>query len=549
MYILKKYMLSSYIPILSIFIIVGLANFGFCSEVYASAASDQLRANKANVAPKMPFRLGLELQEISGLCAWALDNNSIQKKSIFVVNNQKGKKLWHLEIDSGDIEFVTVPFSSDQRESLGKCIEGIYRSLLILTAMLEKAESVTFSQWIELTQKNLREIGCFLGDGVIKVYEKQLRRPSIGWKAVFNPQVTIQHPLECSIPLYFNLFGFDRPNYTMSFVASLPGLDLLKDAMKKGSGEKYTRIFQSYVNQKIFGLGFLHALTLVQMTPDEDSTDKMLLAETLSSLKTAQQIDVKMKLPLMSRRPFSLMCEQIGFKGEYTKFFFSMFGYNQSFYSSYKVPKLLDRTNYAEQFFDDKTGQKRPRSIVLSYLDEEFLRENQDVVVSLLAQGVVSTTMIRNFKKNISVGGTTIADVFKEYCLYAVKSVDQPEEKNRLILDGTRIFSVPNLYDVLSPPLFQDLTNSMGFFKDTMSEEDSKYGEAIVEVRAIKDISEKFLESAGLGLDRVGIFLTNINGQLTQETIALFDFLDNFGSKNILDFSVGLPYVVLRGNF
>ena len=33
------------------------------------------------------------------------------------------------------------------------------------------------------------------------------------------------------------------------------------------------------------------------------------------------------------------------------------------------------------------------------------------------------------------------------------------------------------------------------------------------------------------------------------QSLALFDFLDNFGEKNFLDFSAGLPYAVLKGFF
>jgi hypothetical protein len=163
--------------------------------------------------------------------------------------------------------------------------------------------------------------------------------------------------------------------------------------------------------------------------------------------------------------------------------------------------------------------------------------------------GGMTPTMIRNFKRNIQVESLTIADVLKDYCLDAIVSVDDPSAKRQITFDGTRMFFISRDYDVLSPPLFQDATNSMGFFKEAMSAEESEYGEPIVEVRAIKDISAKFLENAGLETGRVGFFLTNTNGQFIQETLALFEFLDRFGSKNIVDFSVGLPYAVLRGSF
>ena len=134
--------------------------------------------------------------------------------------------------------------------------------------MLKENESVTFYQWMELVKGDLEREGYTLEQGGIieNVREGQLHKPSASWKPIFNPQVTIQHPLEFTIPLYFNLFGFDRPNYTMSFVASLPGVDKLKEAMKRGNGTAFRQILSLYTKEKVFGLVFLHALTLVQLT-------------------------------------------------------------------------------------------------------------------------------------------------------------------------------------------------------------------------------------------------------------------------------------------
>ncbi|MBP9776433.1 MAG: hypothetical protein KBD36_01115 [Alphaproteobacteria bacterium] len=598
---------------LSIFsIIIGLICFSICSQSYASAFSEQPRTGRASSSPKMPFKLGFELQEISSLCKWAINNNLIQKKPIFIIKDHLDNELWHVELDSSDIEFVTSPFSHNQKESLRQCISSIFQSLFILTEMLKEKESVTFYQWMELVKGDLEREGYTLeqGDIIENVGEGHLHKPSVSWKPIFNPQVTIQHPLEFTIPLYFNLFGFDRPNYTMSFVASLPGVDKLKAAMKRGNGTAYQQILSLYTNKKVFGLAFLHALTLVQLTPDADANDSQLLKESVLAWRRSQQVDAKMKLPLLSRRPFSLMCRDINYEGNYANFFFAMFGQqaNQSFFSGFAVPRLLDRANYGEQFFDGITGEYQDLSAFLPNFEEDFLENgNRIFLENLLKKGIVTTTMIRNSKEIIKVEGQSLADIFNQYYRRAIESVDVPEH-SRLNLFPFSLSSWE--YDVLSPPLLQDQDNAMGRYRDAMTSEEKLYGEAIVEIRAIKDVAELFLEdffkrifdsrilgerealsqpalaqycanidkwleeplaSSLLAEEGGEIFLKKLPQRLNEyvakaaqkelgnylrepdkwiaQSLALFDFLDNFGEKNFLDFSAGLPYAVLKGFF
>lgn len=579
-----------------IFMGIMIAHTATCSQSYASA-TEQAEKISISSSKKMPFKLGLELQEISSLCKWALNDNLVQKKPIFTIRNHEGHKLWHVEIDTSDIEFVTEPFSPDQRLLLQQSAQSIRQSIEILTAMLtqEGIESVTFSQWTEQIHQTLGSLGYSIDFGEImgRVAEEQIHKPSAIWKAVFNPQATIQHPLESTICLYFNLFGFDSP-YTAQFVASLPGVDRFKDAMKRGDGAKFKRIFDSYINEKICGLAFLHALTLIRMTPTEGiaDNDSMLLAETFASLKGSQQVDAKMKLSLMSRRPFSLMLEEIGCQGIYTtKFFIPMFMRdsqnipgNRAFLSFYQVPTLFSKTNYGEQFFDPSTAQVKSLLGLIPFFDEAFLEENtnyeekfldvstgdikrssllevspdiartliafrtnRDIVSALLEQGIISTTMVRNFKKSIKLNtAEVIADSFAKYYEHSVRSIDAPEGK-RFHFDGSSMSLIPWHYDVLSPPLLQDLNNSMGRLNQGMSAEERQYGEAIVEIRSIRNVATRFLGSYLENPQiRLGEFLTTPDEYLEKEFLALFDFLNAFGDKNIVDFSAGLPYAVLR---
>ena len=85
----------------------------------------------------MRFKLGFEFQEISGLCPWALYDTKVQKKPLFWMikyNPETGSKrrLWHVVIDTTDIEFVTEPFSDEDGAMLKVCIETLSASFRIL---------------------------------------------------------------------------------------------------------------------------------------------------------------------------------------------------------------------------------------------------------------------------------------------------------------------------------------------------------------------------------------------------------------------------------
>lgn len=75
-------------------------------EIFLSSSSVQ--AEEIN----MPFKVGFEFQEATHLCRWAEDDFEIQKKKLFEIFDISTKRaLWHLVIDSTDIECVTEPFS------------------------------------------------------------------------------------------------------------------------------------------------------------------------------------------------------------------------------------------------------------------------------------------------------------------------------------------------------------------------------------------------------------------------------------------------------
>ncbi len=492
---------------------------------------------------KMPFKLGFEFQENNGLCQWALNNNSVQKKPIFqVVDRETGQALWELVIDTTDIEFVTQPFSFKQQALLQKCMESIAQSFALLVDKLNAQEEVPFAQWFDILRGDFSaKYEVIPQDEVMaRVAGMPLRKPSADWKPVFSPQATIQHPLEFTIPLYFCLFGFDNASYTLPFMASLPGVDFLKHAMKTGNGELFWQVMNGYTKNKLSGLMFLHASTLVLMGSEED--DKKQLSETVKRFNTVHQVDVKAQLTLMSRRTFSTMWHDSRIQGKYSDFFSAMMGKNES-YIKWKVDKLFDSVNYAEQIFTP-SGEIVPlQAAVMPLLEDSFLAENSEVLESLLSQGIISTTMVRHFKEGAKLGGILGKDHFDGYYVRSIGSVGTPES-SRLVVNSEGAETIDWGFDVLSPPLLLDPTNAMGFFKRQLSADELRYGEAIVEVRAIRDVATRFLEKMELDVRRVGDFLKDPR-QIESEALSLFVFLNNFGRKDFVDFSVGLPYTLM----
>lgn len=381
------------------------------------------------------------------------------------------------------------------------------------------------------------------------VEEKMIKPPSPKWTPRFTPQATIQHSLSYAVPLYFSLFGFNSPSYMFPFSASLPARDAFLKSYSKAQQEvdssELAKWIEGYSN-KLNGLVFLHALTLVQMTPDEDADDTKLLKETRDFLDLSSQVDPKLKLTIMSRRPFSVMWDKLKQKinGTYYQYFNNIMSYNGSF-KGLLVPKLFNRTNYAEQFY----GLDSPKPLLgfTPYFREDFYNTNQKLLEELLNKGVISTTMIRNFKDDVLLSiNLTAAQLLNSFYENAINTVQVPKETYIIDSDKLDLKNAPSVYDTLSPPCFLDSENSMGKMKEKMSEHKKKYGEAIVEIRAIRDVQPWFLKRCELDIGVAGSFLVRPDESLRIGTGKLFNFLKNFGtSKDCIDvYYFGIPFAL-----
>lgn len=499
-----------------------------------------------SVSPsKMPFKLGFEFQEASGLCPWAINDNNVQKKPLILfknksINNEKEEILWHVEIDSSDIEFVTKPFTYKEKDLLKNTINSILESINILKDF--QKEKIYFDEWYLALEKKYSN--QYEKTNKLKNSEEFFMLVPKNWKPQFSPQATIQHPLEYAIPLYFSLFGFNSP-YMINFSASLPFRDIFLEAQQNANSENYLRCIHGY-QQKMNGLVFLHALTLVSMGSDIDDTDEKLLEETKKQFKTSNQVDPKIKLAIMSRRPFSSMLKDIhnSEQGSYYEYFMSVMKMNFSF-SETEI--CFNKTNYAEQFFDEN-GKPKSLAYLLKFFEEEFLKKNKKKLTYLLEKGIISTTMLRNIREDVKVNKIGVSSLLNSFFERAVKSVEYPE-KARVeisISESFLNFSFQKSdYDILSPPLFLDKDNSMGRLRDDLTEEEKAYGEAIVEIRAISSVQPWFLKKCKLDEKVFGEFLTD-PFLCKKHSLKLFNFLENFGTQqDILEiYYLGMPYAL-----
>jgi hypothetical protein len=375
---------------------------------------------------------------------------------------------------------------------------------------------------------------------------QSIKKDSIGKPLWFSPQATIQHPLEFTIPLHFGLFGFSTAE-VISYIDSLPFSQYLIEAQREGNSGKFWGVAKSY-HKKLNGLVFLHALTLVRMALGSEHP----LEDTLSNLKTSQQVDAKLKLISMSRRPFSMMLEDIKRKGNfeidwpYSKYFMQAMQLNAHFRFLLRTGEFF-KIEYAEQFFDDQLN--RPYSLIkyLPSFQEEFVRDNEKVLNELLEQGVISTTMIQNFKRNVLEENSINAQDLQQNFLDAInESIESPKYRYVVDIEKFEIKKVESNHDALSPPWFLKKDNAMGAFKEGLSEEEQQYG-AIIEFRSITNVGDWFLRKSSLTQAEFKDFLKYPNEHFFKQVLSIFIFLENFGStEDYNDIYLGVSYAAIK---
>ena len=430
------------------------------------------------VEPK--FKIGFEFQENNRLCKWAADIIDVQKKPILTV--YKGdRKLWSLEIDTMDFEFITPPFANYEVELLRESIETILLACKILQNIndlkSQKGTGVSLDEWLSgigatdeafsssfvslhkacedflvkkpgdanvSEKKSVLENACnglqqqlsthgyrIEVDGFMHAAFREAGRTialQTRWKPTFQPQVTIQHSLQKTIPLIVTLFGPEIKDLKrLKIVHALPSLAINWEEVRETSSKE--------------GFIFLHALTCAQLVNDTEQTEGQRIAETCESFEQCSQVDAKVKLHFLSRRPFSKMWHEIKEPADSFASLYSSFMKSNALFLR-TVPRYFPFINYAEEYYEG------PNRADLSAFKDKirkgiFNEAEMQMIESLLKIGILSTSIIRNLE---GVGLDTSA-LFQSYFDSVVQSVDSPSVRHEFDLASRAFRAIPCEYD------------------------------------------------------------------------------------------------------
>lgn len=489
--------------------------------VFASDNSDNL------------FKLGFEFQEGSHLCPWADGENRFQKKPIFTTY-KNGKLLWEVVIDTCDIEFVSAPFSNHDETSIEDCIKSITLACDTLKDLnrnnTQFVGSLTFKKWINgeavlvtsppeeytLKIKGLREklreqnIEITLDPLYFFIEFNSITTKGTDWEPILQPQVTIQHKLESTIHLLLSLFCFgseyqndgvshtllstvyeqlvkaEQANGTSAGIRKNLLEALFSIKFKEGSIDHFptsSSITLPVKTRPIAGLLFLHTFTCLSLVSDSHADHSLSVDKTLGYFIESRQVDAKVSLGVLSRRPFSKMWEDI--KNQYNDTFINLY---QKRISSIKQEELNGKfalINYAEEYVDDD-GKRQD----LSHLVTLFTQPSYSLRL-LLQHGIISMSMVRQMNLPNSELQNEIKQIFDDYYAVVIQSIDSVSDSFRFNPKTSKIETEKRRVDALSPPFFLSHNDSMGSYKSFI---DSSYGEAILEIRDIKNVGDFFLQ-------------------------------------------------------
>lgn len=521
------------------------------------------------------MRVGFEFQLEGSLCSpWSL-HQSLQKREIFCCE-WNSRKLWHIELDGTDIEYVTEPHALQDTDTIKLCINSILeanKKLVEVVTRVDEHENASIGYWYDIFSQSYRKDGiciCALPflDGIKSQEIKQIPN----WEPRWQPQLTIQHQLSKTIPLCRCLFREsaviseivekDTPNsLALNEKSSIAGLVFLQNHALQGIKRSFDSplnedtVFLKHVavavcqvrndvgenrslpdllkDKKVVDLvnnpqlcavisnpmyallrpsllGYLELsrspqvkslLSELSSRKDGYVDSLLLMHKTLQDYNFAHQFDAKRWTHFMSRRPFSIMYQDIINSQDHASLaaVHSYETYVDLFNKSVKVASFSLRTNYAEQFYD-----KNLDIMNLEWLVHYFPIELQgDLLSSVLKEGLLSSCMLScmNVEKAIAdkVISSELGDMVKlignDAVFYnkVLSSVQSPEKACFLSIEKhEEVFRLnvehrDSLTDAMSPLFPLDLDDSMGRYKEASAQlEVSTYGSAVVEFRSIQ---------------------------------------------------------------
>jgi hypothetical protein len=513
---------------------------------------------------KFRFKIGFEFQEDHHLCNWAKERQDVQKIPIFTVENADKEKLWHLEIDGEDIEFVTPPFSSEEQESknLQKSLQSIdisYKKLYSMKGWKKEkfplSPDLTINEWVygvDTTNMSLRKQleAVYKSNPKKSVEEKleEIKKSAQGLKSSldiqlvtqplfnkikdikfnnlycnisFTPQVTIQHFLKDTIPLLFTLT--DKKTFP-KFRAALPFYS-----------DKTKFLGQNYFSSEN-GLLFLHALTITGIKHYKSFQHNDII-QSLNNVKENfekyRQVDAKIYLDFLSRRPFSEMWQDI--KDSISEKSFNDLYHERIINSNDHFKEAIHDFrffNYAEEYY---TNELKRYNFLNEYLskfthisEEENNTKDNTSLLFLLENGILSTGMIQMLH----------TEIFEDYLTNSINSVESAYKRPMFDHKSFEIHWADSTVDSLSPPWFLHPENSMGFYSiahDKAIGDTKDYGEAVLEMRSISRINPRLIEKIKGSRSNYGEFLTARESGLYDDANMLYFYLKNDFNESIFE--------------
>jgi len=516
---------------------------------------------------KFRFKIGFEFQEDNHLCNWAKERRDVQKIPIFIAENANKEKLWHLEIDGEDIEFVTPPFSSEEKEgeNLRISLQSIDISYQKLSSMknwkkdkFHASPDLTINEWLygiditgmalrnqletvmksnpnPLLEKKLEEIkksaqGLIYFLNILLIPQplfekiKDCKFSDRNCKLSFTPQVTIQHFLKDTIPLVVTLSG---KTTSQKFRASLPFYS-----------DKERFLGQNYFSSEN-GLLFLYALTITGIEHYK-SCEHHEIIQSLNGIKRNferyRQVDAKIYLDFLSRRPFSEMWQDIkdSVAGESFASLYHerIIAANDHFTKAMRNFKFF---NYAEEYYTgafkrhdflEAHVSKFPHTLIISNVSSPNSADNP--LSFLLENGILSTGMIE----------ALYSHTFENFLDHTITTVENPSERLMFDPDTFKVVHASSTVDSLSPPWFLHPENSMGFYSldnDKSVSDTTHYGEAVLEMRSISRINHRVLGKMNLSHDAYGEFLTARERDLYDDANRLYCYLKDDFNESIFE--------------
>lgn len=357
----------------------------------------------------------------------------------------------------------------------------------------------------------------------------------------FKPQVTIQFPLQYTIPLFFNLYNFSHMSPILEkLVGCLPLLDRIQsvDLEDRTISEKANEYFT-----KLNGLIFLNALTLAGITSNNEFVT--LITKIHERFEHTRQVDAKGTLDFMSRRPFSEMWKEIrGVDESFYQYFLNVMRENilfkdRFFSESSSIWATNIFPNYGQQFINNDGPIDLSSLIDENYFSEKFYeiiltdKKALEYVKKFLSNGIVLTTMINHFNPQIikishlqqQIVEINVGEIFTNFYQQTLQSIDNPISTYLFDSEKCQIIDEQSDYDRLSPPIFLNKDDSMGAYKESDKYDISQFGEAIIEFR---QIDRSPIVGAGGNL-----FLSHVN-TIAHDAETLFEFLTQITWNRVL---------------